>query len=106
MAEHEPDGINEVFVSSTRVGLPAGGLVAERLIRQREQAHRDAQAASQQAACELQTRLDAERAAARASLRPVERAEWWDRAEPEQIGVAWETANAWRDIDTDAQHTD
>jgi hypothetical protein len=75
------------------------------MIRQREQAHRDAQAASQQAAREMQTRMDAERAAARASLRTVQLAEWWDRAGPEEIGVAWETANAWRDIDTDAQHT-
>ena len=27
MAEHEPDGINEVFASSTRVALTAAGLV-------------------------------------------------------------------------------
>jgi 4-hydroxyphenylpyruvate dioxygenase-like putative hemolysin len=42
---------------------------------------------------------------ARASLRPVAVAEWWDRAGPAQIGVAWETANAWRHIDTNAQRT-
>ena len=101
----EPDGINEAFASSTRVALTAGGLVAERMIRAREQALRDAQAHSEQHARELQARLDSERAAARAALRPVSSDRWWAEATPEQIGVAWETANAWRDSDGDAART-
>ena len=105
MAEHEPDGINEVFASSARVAITAGGLMAERLMRRREQAHRDAEAEGRQAACELQARLDSERAAARASLRVVHRDQWWERATPQQLGVAWETANAWRDVDAQAQQT-
>jgi colicin import membrane protein len=105
MPEHEPDGINEVFASSARVAITAGGLMAERIVRQREQAHRDAQAQSQQATRELQARLDGERRAAAAALRPVGRDEWWDRASPEEIGVAWETASAWRNVDADAQRT-
>ena len=105
MAEQEPDGINEVFQSGARVAVTAGGLMAERIIRQREQAQRDAEAASRQAARELQARLDSERAAAAAALAPVGRDEWWDRAGPQEIGVAWETANAWRDVDADAQRS-
>ena len=101
----EPDGVNEALSSSTRVALTAGGLMAERMIRAREQAHREAEAASQQQARELQGRLDAERAAARASLAPVARDDWWDRASAQDIGLAWETANAWRDSDPDAQRT-
>jgi len=101
----EPDGINEALSSSTRVALTVGGLMAERMVRAREQAHRETQAASQQAARELQGRLDAERAAARASLAPVARDDWWDRAGAQDIGLAWETANAWRDSDPDAQRT-
>jgi hypothetical protein len=103
MPEHEPDGINEVFASSARVAITAGGLMAERIVRQREQAHRDAQAQSQQATRELQARLDSERRGAAAALRLVGRDEWWDRASPKEIGVAWETASAWRDVD--AQRT-
>ena len=105
MAEHEPDGVNEVFQSGARVAITAGGLMAERMMRAREQAMRDAQAQSEQHARELQARMESERAAARASLAPVGRDEWWDRAGAEEIGVAWETANAWRDVDVDAQRS-
>ena len=105
MAEHEPDGVNETFQSAARVAITAGGLMAERMMRAREQARRDAQAQSEQHARELQSRIDGERAAARASLGPVGRDEWWDRAGAEEIGVAWETANAWRDVDRDAAAT-
>jgi len=105
MAEHEPDGVNETFQAAARVAITAGGLMAERMMRAREQAMRDAQAQSEQHARELQARLDAERAGARASLAPVGRDDWWERAGAEDIGVAWETANAWRDVDRDAAGT-
>ena len=98
----EPDGINETFESTARVAMTAAGLLAERIARARQQAQHDAQAASEQQARELQTRLDAERGAARASLAPVQRDEWWDNASAEDIGDAWQTANAWRDVDPDA----
>jgi len=99
MVEHESDGINEAFQSSARAWLTAGGLVAERLVRAREQQLRDAQAISEQATREARKRLDAQRATDRASLKVVSREAWWERASPEQIGVAWETAQAWRDSD-------
>lgn len=105
MAEHEPDGINEAFAASARVAITAGGLMAERIMRAREQAMRETQARSEQDARELQARLDGERAVARASLQPVGRDAWWEHASAEEIGVAWETANAWRDIDRDAATT-
>ncbi len=101
----EPDGVNETFESTARVALTAAGLMAEQIARARQQAQHDAQAASEQEARELQTRIDAERGAARASLQPVDRDEWWDRAGPEDIGDAWQTANAWRDVDPDAQRS-
>ena len=104
MADHDPDGMEETFESTVRVALTAAGLMAERVARARQQAAHDAQAASEQEARELQTRIDAERSAARASLRPMlEQDAWWDSASAEQIGDNWQTANAWRDIDPDAQ---
>jgi hypothetical protein len=105
MAEHEPDGVNETFQAAARVALTAGGLMAERMMRAREQAHRDAEAASQQEGAETANRLLAERAGARAALQPVRGDEWWDSAGPEELGVAWETANAWRDVDREAAGT-
>ena len=99
----EPDGINEVFRSSAQIALTAAGLFAERAMRAREQAQRKAQAASEQEARELEARLTAERGAARASLAPLERDDWWAAATPDDLAVAWETARTWEDIDPDAQ---
>jgi len=91
----EPDGINEVFQTSTRIALTAGGLVAERIIREREHQYREAQAASEQQAREVYRRLDAQRKVAVAALRPMNQRGWWDRASAEEIGTMWQTANAW-----------
>ena len=99
----EPDGINEVFRSSAQIALTAAGVFAERAMRAREQAQRKAQAASEQEARELEARLTAERGAARASLAPLERDDWWAAATPDDLAVAWETARTWEDIDPDAQ---
>lgn len=97
------DGIDEAFEAALRVGLTAAGRMAERVAREREQQQRDAQARSEQEARELQARLDSERAAARAALAPVEQEQWWHSARPEEIADAWQTANAWKDSDAEAQ---
>ena len=86
-----------------RRALTVAGQLAERIARAREQAARDARGASEQHARELQARLDAERAAARAALAPVGRDDWWQRAEPDDIARAWETAQAWREHDPAAR---
>ncbi len=99
----QTDGVEEALQATLRVALTVAGRVAERIAREREQQLRDAQASSEQEARELQGRLDAERRAARAALAPVEGADWWDRAQPQQIAEAWETANSWKDLDPDAQ---
>jgi hypothetical protein len=103
MNHHEPDGINDALAGTLRVALTVAGQLAERMARAREQAARDARAASEHEAHELQVRLDAERAAARAALAAVGREEWWQRAEPDDIARAWETAQAWREHDPDAR---
>lgn len=99
----EPDGVEEAFEGALRVALTVAGRVGEHAARGREQAARTAEAASQQEARELQARMDAERSAARASLAPVEREQWWAKAGPDEVAAAWETARAWRDIDPDAR---
>jgi len=94
MAE-EADGIEEALAGQVRVMVTAAGLVAEAVARAREQQQRRAQATSEQRARELQSRLDAERRAARAELAAVQRPEWWGRATPEQVGRAYQVARAW-----------
>lgn len=94
MAE-ETDGIDEALAGQIRVVVTAAGLIGEGIARGREQQLRRAQAASEQEARALQSRLTAERTAARAELASVQRPEWWGRATPEQIGRAYEVARAW-----------
>ncbi len=101
MAE-ESDGVDEAVEGVLRVGLTAAGRMAEVIARAREQAAREAQAASEHEARELAERLTAERSAARAQLAPVHRGDWWDQAQPGAVATAWETARAWQQIDPDA----
>src|SRR4051794_39894232 len=99
----EPDGVNEALTGALRVSLTAAAHVAEQFARSREQAAREARAAGQQQTRELHARMDAEHAAARASLAPVAREEWWQRADVDEIARAWETAQAWLELDPDAR---
>lgn len=101
MAE-ETDGIAEAFEGQIRVLVTAAGQVGERIARARADALRRAQAAGERETRELRSRFDAERLAARTELAGVYRAEWWDRATPEQIGHALQTARAWSQEDPEA----
>ena len=101
----EPDGVDEAFEGALRVGLTVAGRVGEQVARAREQAARNTQVTSEQEARELQARFDAERSAARAQLAPVQREEWWTRAQPGDVATAWETARTWQDFDPDARRT-
>ncbi len=101
MSIHEPDGIAEAFDDTIRLAVTAGGRVAEARVRQRQQQLHDAQAQSEHTTRQLNARLDAERASARAELAAVHHGQWWEQAAPEDIQRAWETASAWRDLDPD-----
>lgn len=98
----ETDGIEEAFEGQLRVLLTAAGQVGERIARAREDALRQAQARSEQEFRELQSRIAAERHAARVELAGVHGAEWWDRATPEQIGRTYQLACAWAQEDLEA----
>ena len=99
----EPDGVDEVFEAALRVGLTVAGRVAEQAARAREQAARNAQAASEHEGRELAARFDAERSAARAQFAPVQHQEWWTSAQPADVAAAWEAARTWQDVDPDAR---
>lgn len=101
MAE-EADGIEEAIEGQIRVLVTAASQTGERLARSREDARRRAQMRSEQEARELNTRIEAERRAARAELSNVHRSDWWERANAEQIGHAYQTARAWSGEDAEA----
>lgn len=98
MAE-ETDGVGETLDEALRVALTVASQFGERIARLREQAARDREARAAQEYRELQSRYEAERGAARASLAAVDRPQWWDRATIADIAGAYETAIAWRDYD-------
>lgn len=98
MAE-ESDGVGEVFDDSLRVALTIASQIAERINRERERMARAREASAQQEYRELQARFESERGAARASLAPVQRPEWWDAASVDDIAAAHETASVWKDHD-------
>lgn len=102
MAE-ETDGVGETFDDSLRVALTIASQFGERIARLREQLARQREADSVQEARELTARFEAERGAMRASLAPVQHADWWENANPQDIATVHETATAWRDFDDVAQ---
>ncbi len=99
----ESDGIDEALEGMSRVALTVAGRLGEQLARAREQEMSRAQAAAEQQARELQSRFDAERAAARAQLAPVMDNRWWDTATGRDVERAHEAATAWKDHDPAAR---
>lgn len=93
------DGIDDAIGNMMRSGLAVAGRLGEQLARLNENRMRHAEAASAQEQRELQSRFDTERLAARASLAPIGRDEWWENADPKQIIEAWQTATVWREHD-------
>ncbi|MET1087675.1 MAG: hypothetical protein ABWY04_11245 [Arthrobacter sp.] len=100
----EADGMEDAVDGAMRTGLMVAARIGEQLARMREQEQRTIAAAEEHRARELQERFDAQRAAARAQLAPVAREDWWDKATPEMIERAHETATAWKAYDPDAAH--
>ncbi|MHA7277958.1 hypothetical protein ACX80O_15795 [Arthrobacter sp. Hz1] len=95
----ESDGIDDAVEGGFRAGLMAAARIGEQLARMREEQQRSIQQAEEARARELQDRFNASQAAARAQLDPVGRDEWWDKATPDMIERAHETAEAWKGYD-------
>lgn len=98
----ESDGIEEAMEGQLRILVTAASQVGQMMTRLREEALRRAREHSIQEHRELQSRLDAERAAARAELSNVHQPDWWDRATPEQIGHSYQVARGWAGEDQEA----
>jgi hypothetical protein len=102
---NEADGMDDAVEGAMRTGLMVASRIGEQLVRMREEEQRNIAAAEEQGARLLQGRFDAQRAAARAQLVPVDREDWWDKATPAMIERALETATAWKAYDPAAAQT-
>jgi hypothetical protein len=104
----ESDGVIEQAGGQMRVALMAATQMAEKFARLREELTRRAQAQTEQQTRELRVRFDAERDAARASVAPTARPEWWNTASVQDVAEMYQTARAWEPVDENlaaaAQH--
>lgn len=97
----ESDGVIEEAGGQMRVALMAATQMAEKFSRLREELARRAQAQTEQQTRELRVRFDADRNAARATVAPTARPEWWHTASVQDVAEMYQTARAWEDVDTD-----
>ena len=98
----EADGVDDVVDGGLRQSLMIASRIAETLARKRQEAQRQQEHVESQAAHEAAARLAAERSAAHAALAPVEKDQWWDKAQPSDIATAHTVAEAWKDHDPSA----
>lgn len=95
----DSDGMDDVVDGGLRQSLMIGSRIAETLARRRQESQRQEEHAATQAAHEAEARLTAERSAARAALAPVDKEQWWDKAQPRDIATAYTAAEAWKNHD-------
>ena len=98
----ESDGMDDVVDGGLRQSLMVASRIAETLARKRQEAQRQQEHLESTAAHEAQARFAAERSAAHAALAPVEKDQWWDKAQPSDIATAHTVAEAWKDHDPTA----
>lgn len=98
----ESDGIDESvtaigreLAAMIRMALMGAAQVAERRARERERDAHEAQARDATTARQAEAQFAAERAAALAQLRAVHRDDWWESADPQQIGDMYALARTW-----------
>ncbi|OAD97683.1 hypothetical protein [Arthrobacter sp. OY3WO11] len=95
----ESDGIDDVLDSGMRQSLLIASRIAETLARRWQELMRQQEQQDDQAAHEAQAHLAAQRSAARAALTPVQKDQWWDKAQPHDIATAHALAEGWKDHD-------
>ncbi|MET3948748.1 hypothetical protein ABIB49_003473 [Arthrobacter sp. UYCu512] len=95
----EADGMDDVVDGGLRQSLMIASRIAETLARRRQESQRQQEHQDAQMAHEAQARLAAERSAAHAALAPVEKDQWWDKAQPHDIATAHAVAEGWKDHD-------
>ena len=99
---HEPDGIAESIEDLLRTGLLLGARLAERRVRVREQALRDAARDSLEHARAERDRQRLERQQTLAQLEGVFSGSWWEHASAEDIRHAWTIARSYQHEDARA----
>lgn len=98
----ESDGMDDLLDGGLRQSLMIASRIAETLASHRQEAQRQQEHQDAQAAHEAQARFAAERSAAHAALVPVEKDQWWDKAQPSDIATVYTVAESWKEHDPTA----
>ena len=98
----ESDGMDELLDGGMRQSLMIASRIAETLARRRQESLRQQEHQDAQAAHEARARLTADRSAVRAALAPVNKDQWWDKAQAHDIATAHAVAEGWKDHDPTA----
>ncbi|MGM7774503.1 hypothetical protein ACSVHC_00520 [Arthrobacter sp. KNU-44] len=98
----ESDGMDDVLDGGLRQSLMIASRIAETLARRRQESQRQQEHQDTQTVHEARARLAAERSTAHAALAPVEKDQWWDKAQPNDIATAHAVAEGWKDHDPGA----
>jgi len=97
------DGVEDEVGRAARVALTVALQLGDKFARLREDLARDALRTSEAEARSLAARFSAERDVARAQLAVVDRPDWWQRAELQQVADVLQTAQQWKDLDPVAE---
>lgn len=98
----DTDGVEESFEGQLRLVVTTAARLAEQMERAREEALRRSTKSSEREQRDLGSRLEAERMAARAVHQPAQSEDWWQHADADRIGAAYQAAQAWRAEDPEA----
>jgi len=101
MTEEMNDPARETMEKSTRLAIIAASGAVQLLAKERERRARELAAAETAEAERLQSRWDAERAAARARVALADQA-WLDNATVHETAGVWQTAAVWSQFEPDA----
>jgi hypothetical protein len=91
--------MDDVLDGGLRQSMMIASRIAETLARRRQESQRQQEHQDTQVAHEAPARLAAERSAAHAALAPVQKEQWWDKAQPADIATAHAVAEGWKDHD-------
>lgn len=98
----ESDGIDDVLNGGMRQSLMISSRIAETIARRLQESQRQREQQISQAGYEAQARLAADRSSALAVLAPVQKDQWWDKAQSQDIATAYAVAEGWKDHDPTA----
>lgn len=95
----EADGMEDVVEGGLRQSLLIASRIAETIARRRQEDQRQQEQQDTEAAREAATRFAGERSAARAVLSPVQKNQWWDKAQPADVATVYAVAEGWKGHD-------